>query len=169
MSRLTTFALLIPLALIATSAIAAKLPAPVTKQIEELSSTCRGVGGKLVNPKQAILSADLNQDSQPDYVIDQSAMICDGAATVFSGSGGSHVDVFASTSSGYINAWSGGAFGAKIDRGVLWLALGGGYCGQKQASSRAAMQGCERALSWNPAERKMFLDPNIKPRPTTFQ
>lgn len=169
MSRLTTFALLIPVALIATSAVAAKLPAPVAKQIQELSATCRGFGGQLMNPKQAILSADLNQDGQADYVIDQSAIFCKGAASAFSGSGGAQVDVFVSTPGGYVNAWSGGAFGAKIDRGVLWLALGGRYCGQQRASSRAAMQGCERALSWNPAKRKLMLDPAIQPRPVGVQ
>lgn len=158
MTRLTILAASTLLALTVTTAIAAKLPAPVSSLMSELKSSCREFGGELVNPRQAILSADLNQDGQPDYVIDQSAINCKGAASAFSGSGGSQVDVFVSTPSGYINAWSGGAFGAKIDRGTLWLALGGSYCSPRKASSRAAMQGCERSLSWNAGRRKMTVD-----------
>ncbi|MBK1619830.1 hypothetical protein CKO42_15540 [Lamprobacter modestohalophilus] len=165
MTRFTGLALIVLLPLSASPAIAAELPAPVKAQISELKSSCRGVGGKLVNPKQAILSADLNGDDQPDYAIDQSALNCDGAASAFSGSGGSQVDVFVSTPSGYINAWSGGTFGAKVEQQRLWLALGGRYCGQQKPSSRAAAQGCYRALSWNPNKRKMVIDPKIKPRP----
>ncbi|MEA1053110.1 hypothetical protein U5801_25350, partial [Lamprobacter modestohalophilus] len=94
MIRFLACSLLAFLTFTATSAGAAQWPAAVMAKVSELKSSCAEVGGKLINPKQAILEADLNQDGRPDYVIDQSALNCQGAASLFSGSGGSHVDVF---------------------------------------------------------------------------
>ncbi|MEA1053821.1 hypothetical protein U5801_29015, partial [Lamprobacter modestohalophilus] len=74
-----------------------------------------------------------------------------------------------STEGGYIHGWTGGAFHANVEHGKLWLGLSGRYCGQQNPSSRAAAQACERALSWSRAKGKLYIDPNIKPRPVSFQ
>lgn len=146
---------------------AAQLPEVVEAHIAELRSYCTDVGGNFQDPFQAILIADFNQDKRPDYVVDQLAISCDGAASLYSGSGGAQVNTFVSTPKGYINAWSGGAYGAEVEQGVLWLSVGGTYCGQKHVASRADAIYCKRALTWHSAKRKMIIDPRIKPRPIT--
>ena len=60
------------------------------------NSTWLLVGGKPVAPsKNFLVKADLNGDGQIDWAIDEAEFNCDGAASMFSGSGGSQIYVFA--------------------------------------------------------------------------
>lgn len=111
---------------------------------------------------------DLNGDGVPDYALDQGAYFCDGAASLFSGSGGSQLVVWASNGPGALvtKVFDGGHFGIKVDaehkaRARLLLALRGAQCGQKIApqTANSDLQFCWRPLNWDPKRKLLQLAP----------
>jgi hypothetical protein len=144
-------------------------PPPVVKLLASLRQDCVDLGGTWKDPHSAIDIVDLNRDGHPDYVIDESKLECDGAASIYGGAGGSSVQVFASTSQGYILAWDNGAYGETLTRNParLWLFVGGPLCGQTDAKSLADMIGCQRPLTWQAEQHAFVFAPltEVKPLP----
>lgn len=112
-------------------------------------------------------TADLNGDGVTDWVLDQGVYVCNGAASLFGGSGGSQVSVWAGRRDGGASQpFSHGAFGAKVENGRVWLSVGGELCGQNTAGrSRAEYQGCERPLVWNTRSAAFEFAPVSAVRP----
>jgi hypothetical protein len=149
-----------------------KLPAAVQKAIGAMTSMCKESGGRPGKSPDLLTIAELTGDERPDYVIDQSAFVCDGAPSLFGGSGGSQVAVFVGTADGQAApAFAGGAFGVQVDRAVkparVSLIVGGPMCGQKITANtpRSDYKSCWRPLVWNAGARKMDFAPLSQARP----
>jgi hypothetical protein len=143
-----------------------KLPAAVQQEIAGMMKMCKDVGGKPMPSPGLLTIADLTGDPFPDFVVDQSAFVCDGAASLFAGSGGSQVSVYVGTQNGQATeAFSSGTFGIKIDKDAkpakVKLVVGGPLCGQKVTSKTpmAAYKNCWRPLVWSAAAKKMEFAP----------
>lgn len=149
-----------------------KLPAAVQKELSEMVTMCREAGGKALKSPGLLTVADLNGDRLPDFVIDQAAFVCDGAASLFGGSGGSTVSAYVGTPDGQAApAFSSGAFGVKVDKAaspaVLEVIVSGPMCGQKvtPATPRSAYKSCWRPLVWDAARRQLDFAPLSRSRP----
>jgi len=149
-----------------------RLPTAVQKALGEMTALCKESGGRPGKSPDLLTIADLTGDDQPDFVIDQAAFICEGAPSLFGGSGGSQVAVYVATADGQAApAFAGGAFGVRIDKDAkparLSLIVGGPLCGQKVTSNtpRANYKSCWRPLVWNAGSRKMDFAPLSQIRP----
>lgn len=142
-------------------------PAPVLAAVQEMDAMCREFGTP--GDKSGLLrSADLNGDGVADWVLDQGVYVCEGAASLFGGSGGSQVSVWAGRPGGGVSEpFSHGAFGVTIDGGRAWLTVGGELCGQNTAGrSRAEYAHCERPLRWDARAQAFAFAPVSESRPT---
>lgn len=143
-----------------------KLPAVVQKELAEMARTCRDVGGKPMKSPDLLTVADLTGDGIPDYVIDQGSFNCDGAASLYAGSGGSQMAVYVGTPDGQaFPAFSSGSFGVKVDNSSkparLQIVVGGPLCGQRVTANtpRSEYKSCWRPVDWNEKKRKMDFAP----------
>jgi len=74
------------------------IPQEVAAHIEDMNQICREAGGTPAAPKIGLLvSGDLDGGGAVDWAIDEGRFNCDGAVSIFSGSGGSQVYVFVGT------------------------------------------------------------------------
>lgn len=146
----------------ASNAQGGHVPAKLKAHLGQLEKMCTNMGATLENPWQAIQTADLNADGLPDYVVDQGQLVCRGARSLFSGSGGSQVDIFVSDQGRYRDAWSGGAFYSTVENDTVWLGLCGRYCGDASYRSRADAKCCERALAWDEGTATMELSSRVR-------
>lgn len=160
-------ALLAALAL--TDALAAKpLPTAVRKVLNTMNADCQGVGGKPGASPGLVSTLDLNGDGRMDYVIYTGAFDCEGAASLFVGTGGGSVEIFLSAADGdAARAFEHGVDGMRVEQGRLWLAVGGPLCGQqvRDDTPRSAMQACWRPLHWDAGRRKLDFAPLSSVRP----
>ena len=141
-------------------------PAPVLTAVQAMDTMCREFGTP--GDKSGLLrAADLNGDGVADWVLDEGAYVCEGAASLFGGSGGSQVTVWAGRGNGGVSQpFSHGAFGAAIEDGRLWLMVGGEMCGQKTAGlARAEYEGCRRPLAWDARAEQFDFAPVSEARP----
>lgn len=125
-------------------------PAAVLAAVQDMDTMCREFGTP--GDKSGLLqTADLNGDGVTDWVLDQGVYVCNGAASLFGGTGGSPVSVWAGQPGGGASApFTHYAQGARIESGRVWLTVGGELCGKGKAGlSRADMEYCERPLAWN--------------------
>ncbi|WP_210255195.1 lysozyme inhibitor LprI family protein [Ancylobacter pratisalsi] len=59
-------------------------PQPVMVQISALAGQCRELGGVIEgDASPQMMSADLDQDGKPDYLLNAQNLLCDGAATAY--------------------------------------------------------------------------------------
>lgn len=145
---------------------AKKLPQVVQKVLGEMMKDCKEAGGKPAKSPGLLTVADLTGDGQPDFVIDQGAFNCDGAASLFSGSGGSAMSVYVGTPEGQATAaFDTGSFGVKVDKdskpAKLSVMVGGPLCGQKVTpkTARSDMKSCWRPVVWDDKARKLQFAP----------
>jgi hypothetical protein len=77
---------------------ASALPMPIRKAIAGYQDQCKQIGGLLTGAvrRPAILTADLDGDGKPDYVLNPEKLECSAAATAFCGNGGCAIDIFVS-------------------------------------------------------------------------
>lgn len=143
-----------------------KLPVAVQKELADMAKTCREVGGKPMKSPDLLLVADLTGDGLPDYVIDQGGFNCEGAASLFSGSGGSQMSAYVGTPDGQaFQAFASGSFGVKLDKEAkptkLHVVVGGQLCGQRVTANmaRSDHKSCWRPVNWNAKHRKMEFAP----------
>lgn len=140
-------------------------PAAVQSRIDEMTQLCSGIGTPLDSPG-LVTVVDLTGDGIPDYVLNEGAFNCDGAASLFSGSGGNQMSVYVGRQDGQaFKAFQAGTFGVKVDQNArparVYLAVAGPLCGQHvtPGMSHADYKGCLRPLRWNPGARKMEFAP----------
>lgn len=137
------------------------LPPIVAQAVEEMRKSCREVDGKpLSKDSDFVDQADLTGDGLVDYVLDQGKFQCEGAWSLFSGTAGSEVTVYVSTSAGSaMVAWDLWVHGSELEKKgpkpVLYVNVSGAACGQKAAASRADEMACQRPLQWNAAKKQM--------------
>lgn len=148
-----------------------KYPAAVDARIAELAKECHGFG-KFVASPGFVTAVDLTGDGVPDYILDEGQIGCEHAASMFQGSLGFSVEIFAgSANGGAAEAFSHGVGALHLDKdsnpATLYLMVGGRLCGQHVTSdtSFSNMENCWRPVRWNAATRKMELAPlsAIKP------
>ncbi|HEY1129263.1 MAG TPA: hypothetical protein VGF12_07655 [Roseateles sp.] len=149
------------LTLAVSSALAAP-PAPVRAVVSALSADCRAAGGKPGASPGLISAVDVDGDGRDDHVIYTGAFECEGAESLFGGTGGGSVQVFLSTAQGGAKpVFEHGAVGLRAQQRNLWLAVGGALCGQKvtEDTPRSAMQACWRPLQWDARRRMLEFGP----------
>jgi len=147
------------------------LPPAVAQTAEEMRKSCREVDGKpLSKDSDFVDQADLTGDGLVDYVLDQGRFECEGARSLFSGTAGSEVTVYVSTSAGSaIVAWDLWVHGSELEmkgpKPILYVNVSGAACGQKDAASHADEMACQRPLQWNAAKKQMDYAPLSEIRP----
>ena len=73
---------------------ASGLPGGVAAVVDGYAAQCRQLGGRMVGAAAPLtMTADLDGDGQPDYVLDPVNLQCSGSATAFCGNGGCGIDV----------------------------------------------------------------------------
>jgi hypothetical protein len=149
----------------AAALAATAIPPEVSAHIEDMKKECRQFGGSPTEPADSFLiSADLNGDGQTDWAIDEAGFNCDGAASIFGGSGGSQIYVFAGIAGNRARqAFMNGAYGMRVEgtagHARLWLTVGGELCGQTGSFSHAEAIACERPLAWNKLTKQFEFAP----------
>jgi hypothetical protein len=107
---------------------------------------CARSGGHPVRRNGFETARDLNNDGQPDYVIDYGAFGCEGGQTggsPFCGSGGCNIAVYFSTPAGYRQVYTGVVARWNFSAGnrpLLRLLTHGSFCG------RVGAEGCNEEL-----------------------
>lgn len=119
----------------------------------------RGHAARITNQ---VVHGDLNGDGLDDWAIDEGAFNCIGAASIFVGSGGFQVDLFAGLPNGDARFDSNfGAWNMRLERtgnkAALWLGVGGPLCGQENPPNEADSIRCERPLVWNKTTKHFDL------------
>lgn len=139
-----------------------QLPVEVRQLIAEMEEECRGVDAVPESSPGLVNAVDLTGDGIDDYVIDQGAFVCNGAASLYFGSGGSQMEIYVGMPDGHARpGFHHGHFGVYIEPTAssvaqVVLGLGGEGCGQDtDGLSRAEFQSCLRPLVWD-AERQEF-------------
>lgn len=153
--------------------VSAAWPEVVQRKVGEMIETCKGVGAVPGDSPELVIPVDLTGDDILDYVIDEAAFVCDGAASLYGGgSGGSQMEIYAGTADGGATPVFGhGNFGVDIDRATspvqVLLGVGGELCGQKITAqmSRADYEGCRRPLAWDAARQTFDFAPLSTIRP----
>jgi hypothetical protein len=143
------------------------IPREVAAHIEGMKQSCRQLGCTPIAPKDTFLiGADLKGDGLIDWVIDEGGFNCDGAWSIFSGSGGAQVYVFAGMSRNNARqSFVHGAYGMRLEREsvrgrqILWLTVGGKLCGRSDPPSNAEAIHCERSLIWNKTTKRFEFAP----------
>lgn len=148
-------ALVLSAPLWAQSPVLKSLPKSLQNEIANAGEFCRENQGRFSLAEHTVRSADLNGDSLPDYVLDESGYQCQGAEQLFSGTGGSQVSIWISDSAGKaVVAFVHSAFGSGIEAGSparAYLTVGGKLCGNTQSDETR----CQRPLQWQ-ADRQEF-------------
>jgi hypothetical protein len=143
------------------------IPREVAAHIEGMKQSCRQLGGTPIAPKDTFLiSADLKGDGLTDWAIDEGSFNCDGAWSIFSGSGGAQVYVFAGISRNKARqSFMHGADGMRLEREsmrgrqILWLTVGGKLCGRSDPPTSTEAIRCERSLVWNKTTKQFEFAP----------
>lgn len=171
---LLSMVLLAPAAVAQAQSAKPKLPALVAKHVSDMAGECRESGGKPRPSPDLLHVVDLTGDGLPDYVIHNGAFICEGAASLFSGSGGSSMAVYVGTPDRQaFAAFGSGTFGVTIEPATrpgqpptLLVEVGGPLCGQRVTDNtpRSSYKYCQRPVLWNAATRKMDYAPVSKVR-----
>lgn len=138
------------------------LPPTVAGHLEDMASTCEEMDGK-PSPGSALLHGRLTEDAE-FWAIDEGGFQCDGALSLFSGSGGSQVSVFVRQSDGEVKrVFNHGGYGVEAERvgnaTTLWLLVGGSLCGQPEGTTHADSISCYRRLVWNGKAKEMHFAP----------
>jgi hypothetical protein len=98
-----------------------------------------------------------------DYIVNDAAFDCEGAAALFGGTAGAPVTVFASLPGGHFKTvFSGYVYDAEVVAGPppqAWVTLGGEACGQRGRVVHGTMLTCKRALVWNASKSALGLAP----------
>ena len=143
-----------------------KLPLSVQKELAEMMQMCKESGGKALKSPGLLTIVDLTGDQLPDFVIDQASFVCEGAASLFGGSGGSQVTVYVGTQDGQASqSFSSGTFGVKVDKNSkpakLMLIVNGPMCGQKVSpkTPRSDYKSCWRPVIWNAGKKVLDYAP----------
>jgi hypothetical protein len=164
--RVILFVATLLVATYAQAQLTKKLPLTVQREIAEMEKICREAGGKPANSPGLLTVTDLTGDGLPDFVIDQGVFNCEGAVSLFAGSGGSQMSVYVGDSTGQASkVFDSGSFGIKIDKtqtpAKVLVMVGGHMCGQEMTATtpRSDLKSCWRSVDWNEKTKKMQFVP----------
>lgn len=152
------------------------LPVTVQRELAQMTTACKEVGGKSSKSPGLLTIADFTSDGVLDFVLYQGLFNCEGAASLFSlgAQGGGQVIVYIGTPDGQATeAFNDGALDVKIDNDTkpakLHLMNRGQFCGQKISDkmSRSEYKACWRPVIWNERSKKLEYAPlsQIQPIP----
>lgn len=128
-----------------SSAAAAAPPPSVSRYVEQLRDRCERVGGKVSIESKLVQQVDVNRDKLSDWLVDERAMRCLGGPPIGLVDA-SQIVVFAGDKSGdALPVFQQAAYGARVEKRAIWVALRGSGCGLKAEDA----QFCDRALVWN--------------------
>jgi hypothetical protein len=139
-----------------------KVPEEVASHMQKMADECKEVGGTPLPDR--FTEHGIFADGLEFWAINEGAFRCDGAASLFSGTGGSQVAIYMSLPNGHAKqVFAGGAYGMTIEHfgkfAKLWLSVGGQLCGQKGDPTHADMMSCDRALRWDANAHKLDFAP----------
>jgi hypothetical protein len=139
-----------------------KVPEEVAAHMERMAHECKDVGGSPSSDKFA--EHGILADGLKFWAINEGAFRCDGAASLFSGSGGSQVVVYLSLPDGHARQiFASGAYGFSVEHSEkfarLWIGVGGPLCGQRDNPTQADTINCDRPLTWNARGQRLDLAP----------
>jgi len=150
----------------------AKLPPQVQRELMSMVKACRDAGGKPGKSPSLLVIVDLTGDRVADFVIDQSAFNCEGAASLFSGTGGSELIIYAGAGHGKaVKVFEHGVMEVKVDKTAspasVKVAVGGVFCGQRSSQSlaRSDLQACWRSLEWSASKNRVEFAPLSRVEP----
>jgi hypothetical protein len=169
MRRRLTTAFSLGAILILCGAASGKVPEEVATHIQRMTKECKTVGGTPLADKFSEHAA--LADGMEFWVINEGAFHCDGAASLFLGSGGSQVVVYLSLPNGHARQiFAHGAYGMTVERrglsAKLWLVVGGPLCGQDGNPTHAGGISCERPLKWDAKAQRLDFAPLSAARPS---
>jgi hypothetical protein len=81
-------------ALLSTQVMAAEYPEQIQSALERLQKVCVGIGGKPGSLDSAVVSRDVNGDSQSDFVIDLGNVPCEGRPQAYCVNGFCALEVY---------------------------------------------------------------------------
>jgi len=139
-----------------------KVPEEVAAHMRDMTDACKQVDGTPL-PAAFVEHGNL-ADGLEFWSINEGGFRCDGAASLFSGSGGSQVVVYLSLPNGHAKqVFARGAEGMAIERtgrsAKLWIGVGGPLCGQEGNPTRAQAISCDRPLRWDANAQKLDFAP----------
>jgi hypothetical protein len=145
-----------------------KVPEEVAAHMQRMADECKEVGGTPLPDR--FVEQGIFANRSEFWAIDEGGFHCDGAASLFTGTGGSQVVVYLSLPNGHAKQiFAKGAYGMAVERtggfAKLWLGVGGGMCGQKGNPTHADMIGCERPLRWDAKTQRLDFAPLSSIRP----
>ena len=144
-----------------------KVPEEIAAHMRDMADECKQVGGTPL--PHAFVEHGILADGLEFWAINEGAFQCDGAASPFSGSGGSQVVVYLPLPNGHAKqVFAHGAYGMAMDRtgtsAKLWLGIGGQLCGQKGNPTHAEAISCDRPLRWDANAQKLDFAPMSQAR-----
>ena len=141
------------------------LPPTVVTEIKEMEDSCRDrPNGLIKTDLSAIKILDITGDGLSDYIIDDSTIACEsGLASFHHGNGGVGIVIFAGTKNGALKVFDRTVLGIDIKPSksprVVWIKVGGAYCGKFSLKRKIDAITCERSLIWNKKRKKLVFTP----------
>jgi len=144
-----------------------KVPEEVAANMRRMADYCKEVDGKPL-PHEFVEHGNL-ADGLEFWAINEGAFQCEGAWSLFCGSGGCQVAVYMVLPNGHAKqVFARGAYGMAMERtgtaAKLWLGVGGGLCGQEGNPSHADAIHCDRPLTWDTKAQRLDFAPLSKAR-----
>jgi hypothetical protein len=144
-----------------------QVPEEVAAHMQRMADECKQVDGTPLPDKFA--EHGILADGFEFWAINEGAFRCDGAASLFSGSGGSQVVVYLTLPNGHAKQiFASGADGFSVEHSgkftKLWIGVGGPLCGQKGNPTHADAMSCDRPLTWNAKGQRLDFAPLSRAR-----
>ena len=102
--------------LFASLTIANAHPPLIEKELEDGRQSCKKIdGGKMEIAKDAVQTVDLNGDGKMDYILDYTKLDCPTAASMYSGSAGTLLQIYLTNPKGDLEvAWQDNVFSFEV-------------------------------------------------------
>lgn len=147
-----TVAAAIAMAIVLCGASPNKAPEEVVAHMRSMADACKEAGGKPLSHK--FVERSNLAEGLDFWIIEEGAFQCDGAASIFCGSGGCQVAVYLGLPNSHAKqVFLQGAHGIAVERSEtsakLWLGVGGSLCGQNENPTHAGSIRCDRPLRWD--------------------
>jgi hypothetical protein len=166
------------LAVVQSYAAGGQLPKEVASHVADMNEQCESYGGKpgqsgtwepfegksKFHAQSLVEHSTLARGRVEVWVIDEGRYQCSKAASLFSGSGGAQVYVFARLKDGSVKqVLMQGAYGIEMrlagQSSELLLGVGGPLCGQSGDHGHGDSIYCKRPLAWDTSAQKMDFAP----------
>jgi hypothetical protein len=139
-----------------------KVPEEVAAHMRKMADECKAVDGKPL--RHMFVEHGNLADGLDFWAINEGAFQCEGASSLYSGSGGSQVAVYLVLPSGHARqVFAHGAYGMAMERtgtsAKLWLGVDGPLCGREGNPAHAESINCDRSLKWDFKAQKLDFAP----------